>query len=232
MEKKKAYGNNMGIGEFSAKNSRNFMSLRMNDEKPKLLLHSCCGPCSTAVIERLAPDYDLTVFYFNPCITDEEEYRVRKANQIAFIEAFNKDNAYDDEVKFLEGDYEPELYLELVKGLENAPEGGERCTLCFMQRLRETAKTACEQGINIFTTTLSVSPHKDYARISKIGKDLAKEYDIEFLDMDFKKKAGFQRSVQLAKEYGLYRQDYCGCEFSKRDQDIHNQEIHDIEGEK
>ena len=192
-------------------------SMETKDGRKSLLLHSCCGPCSTSVIERLAPDYRITVFYFNPCITEEEEYLKRKENQKLFIDQYNKAGLSPDPISFIEGDYHPETYLEMVKGLENEPEGGKRCTLCFAQRLRETAKKAKLLEFQCFTTTLTVSPHKDYERISFIGKTLGDEYGIEFLDIDFKKKAGFQRSVQLAKEYGIYRQDYCGCRFSKRD---------------
>ena len=195
---------------------KSFTGIGSKQTKPELLLHSCCGPCSTSVIERLMPDYRLTVFYFNPCITDREEYERRKENQKAFIDAFNRETPCTGKVKFIEGDYNPEKYLEIVKGLEGEPEGGARCSLCFRQRLEETAKKAKQLEVDLFTTTLTVSPHKDYELISKIGKEIAEEYQIDFLDMDFKKKAGFQRSIQLAKKYGLYRQDYCGCEFSKR----------------
>lgn len=185
--------------------------------RKKLLLHSCCGPCSTAVIERLLADYEITVFFYNPCITDPEEYEKRKLNQIKFIEAVNKNaDCESGRVNFIEGEFEPEKYLERVKGLEEEPEGGARCTECFRMRLEKTASYAEHHGYPIFGTTLTVSPHKNYQLISEIGRGLAEEHGVEFLDMDFKKKAGFQRSVQLSKEYGLYRQDYCGCEFSRR----------------
>lgn len=184
--------------------------------KPALLLHSCCGPCSTSVIERLSPDYDLTVFFYNPCITDPEEYEKRKASQIAFIEQYNQRQAGLGKICFIEGEYEPERYLEAVSGYSNEPEGGARCTICFRQRLEKTASMAKCRGFGLFTTTLTVSPHKNYPLIASIGKELAEKYGVQFLDMDFKKKAGFQRSIQLSKEYGLYRQNYCGCEYSKR----------------
>lgn len=183
--------------------------------KKSLLLHSCCGPCSTACIERLLPDYNVTVFYFNPCITDREEYEKRKEAQIQFLNEFNKTVAEEDFVQFIEGDYSPETYYALVKGYEEEPEGGARCTLCFQQRLEETARLAEKEGYLYFGTTLTVSPHKNYPLISAIGDQLSRTYHVEFLDMDFKKKAGFQRSIALSKEYGLYRQNYCGCEFSK-----------------
>ena len=184
--------------------------------KPELLLHSCCGPCSTAVIERLAPDYNITVFYSNPCITDVEEYDRRKENQIKFINQYNKNTEDKYAIKYLEGTYDPERYFEITEGYEKEPEGGARCTLCFRMRLEETAKTAKKCGYPIFTTTLTVSPHKNYPLISEIGQETAAKYGVEFLDMDFKKKAGFQRSIQLSKEYGLYRQNYCGCVYSER----------------
>lgn len=183
--------------------------------KPALLLHSCCGPCSTSVIERLAPDYDITVFFYNPCITDVVEYEKRKASQIKFIEEFNLQSGDVRQIHFMEGEYEPEEFYRLTSGYEGEPEGGKRCTICFRQRLAQTASRAKVTGHSVFTTTLTVSPHKDYLLVSKIGKDLAEKYGIECLDLDFKKKAGFQRSIQLAKEHGLYRQNYCGCQYSR-----------------
>ena len=193
-----------------------FAGMGSKQTKPELLLHSCCGPCSTSVIERLMPDYKITVFYFNPCITDRDEYEKRKETQKFFIESFNRETPCIGKVKFIEGDYNPESYLENVKGHEDAPEGGSRCELCFKQRLEETAKKAKSLDMDCFTTTLTVSPHKDYKLISRIGNELSEKYGIEFVDIDFKKKAGFQRSIQLAKKHNLYRQDYCGCKFSKR----------------
>ena len=217
MQEKKEMKPGRGFQGASIEEAGNsFAGMGSKETKPDLLLHSCCGPCSTSVIERLMPDYKITVFYFNPCITDLEEYEKRKANQKAFIDAFNRETPCVGKVKFIEGDYEPGKYYELVKGLEKEPEGGARCEVCFKQRLRETAKKAKSLDMDLFATTLTVSPHKDYETISKIGKELAQEYGLEYLDMDFKKKAGFQRSIQLAKKHGLYRQDYCGCEFSKR----------------
>ncbi len=183
--------------------------------KRRVLLHSCCGPCSTAVIERLLPDYKVTVFFYNPNITDRDEYEKRKANQIKFIEAFNKEVPEEDKVVFIEGEYLPEDFFDVAEGLEDCPEGGERCTECFKLRLDRTAKAALVMGYPIFGTTLTVSPHKNYQLISAIGTELGDVYGLEFLDMDFKKKAGFQRSIELSKKYELYRQNYCGCEFSK-----------------
>lgn len=182
--------------------------------RPSLLLHSCCGPCSTSVIERLAADYEITVFYYNPCITDNGEYIKRRDEQIRFIDEYNGSGNCVSKIRFMEGRYDPENYLEKASPLADEPEGGKRCVVCFSMRLEETARTASEMAFRYFTTTLTVSPHKDYDVISEIGNRMAIRYKVEFLDMDFKKKAGFQRSVQLSREYNLYRQNFCGCEFS------------------
>lgn len=182
-----------------------------------LLLHSCCGPCSTACIERLLPDYRVTIFFFNPNITNEAEYEKRKAAQLQFLESYNLTLPEEKRVRFLEGDYQPERFFTAVRGYEDEPEGGQRCTLCFQLRLMETAVRAKAEGYRYFGTTLTVSPHKSYPLIRAIGGGLAQIYGVEFLDMDFKKKAGFQRSIELSKKYGLYRQNYCGCWFSERE---------------
>lgn len=182
--------------------------------KNTLLLHSCCGPCSTACIERLVGTYKITVFFYNPNITDRAEYEKRRSAQIQFIEKYNTKLAEEDKIEFIEGEYIPEEFFCVAKGLEEEPEGGSRCTECFRLRLERTAQAAIRTGNTIFGTTLTVSPHKNFGLISAIGCELANKYKLEFLDMDFKKKAGFQRSIQLSKEYGLYRQNYCGCEFS------------------
>lgn len=191
-------------------------NFRETVEKRSLLLHSCCGPCSTAVVERLAEEFDVTVFFYNPCITDQEEYLKRRSAQIQFLEKFNEENMGKTKVHYKEGDYRPGSFLELTKGHEEDPEGGARCLLCFRQRLEKTAETASLAGYDLFGTTLSVSPHKNYRAISEIGCQLALQYGLSFLDRDFKKKNGFGRSVELSKKYDLYRQNYCGCEYSKR----------------
>lgn len=184
-------------------------------EKKTLLLHSCCGPCSTACIERVLPDYKVTIFFYNPNITEADEYEKRKESQIKFINEFNETLSEEDRVGFIEGDYDPELFFNLTKGYEEEPEGGKRCTICFKFRMEEAAREAKNQGFQYFGTTLTVSPHKNYPLISEIGKGIEKESDVEFLDIDFKKKAGFQRSIQLSKEYELYRQNFCGCIYSR-----------------
>lgn len=183
--------------------------------KNRLLLHSCCGPCSTACIERVLADYKVSIFFYNPCITDKEEYEKRKDAQIKFLNAFNENLPEEDKVEFIEGEYLPEEFFEVAAEYADEPEGGLRCTECFKLRLDRTARAALKMGYDIFGTTLTVSPHKNYNLISAIGCEIGSKYNVEFLDIDFKKKAGFQRSIQMSKEYELYRQNYCGCEFSK-----------------
>ena len=183
--------------------------------RPRLLLHSCCGPCSTACLERLYDRFDVTVFFYNPNITDVSEYELRKKTQKKVVRCFNEDLSYDGKISFLEGPYDPERYLAWVAGHEEDREGGPRCGLCFELRLEKTAQTAKMQGFDAFTTTLTVSPHKDSPTILSIGRKLGLQYGVEFLEENFKKKDGFKRSIELSKKYGLYRQDYCGCGFSQ-----------------
>ena len=180
--------------------------------KKKILLHSCCGPCSTAVIERLLTEYDVTVFYYNPNIYPVEEYEYRKDEQKRFISEYNKKNS--EKITFVEGDYDNENYYAAVKGLENENEGGARCVECFRLRLEKSALFAADNGFEIFDTTLSVSPHKNYDLISKIGREMEDKYGVKYLAGNYKKQDGFKRSTELAREYELYRQNYCGCEFS------------------
>lgn len=183
-------------------------------DKKHILLHSCCGPCSTACIERLLPDYRITIFFYNPNVTDAEEYERRKETQIRFLQNYNRKLPEEDQVQFIEGEYLPEDFYQACSALAEEPEGGRRCTECFRLRLDRTAQVAKRTGHPLFGTTLTVSPHKNYPLISAIGSELARVYELEFLDVDFKKKAGFQRSIELSKEYGLYRQNYCGCVYS------------------
>lgn len=179
-------------------------------EIPKLLLHACCAPCSSHCLEYLAPHFDITVFYFNPNIDMEEEYRKRTLEEQRLI----REMPLPREVHFLEGRYCPEEYHSLVKGHEADPEGGERCGICFRQRLRETAEKAAELGFDYFTTTLTISPLKNAERLNSIGEEEAARAGAVFLPSDFKKKNGYLRSTVLSAEYGLYRQDYCGCSYS------------------
>ncbi len=185
--------------------------LQKEGKKPTLLLHSCCAPCSSYVLEALSAHFSITVLYFNPNISPAQEYEKRVKEQRRLIEtAFGEKS-----VSFLEGRYDPASYYEAVKGLEHEPEGGERCFVCYEQRLREAARTAKEGGFDYFTTTLSISPMKNAAKLNEIGERLAKEYGVAYLFSDFKKKNGYQRSIALSREYGLYRQNFCGCVFSR-----------------
>lgn len=183
-------------------------------KKKRLLLHSCCGPCSTACIERLIDDYNVTVFFYNPNITEDEEYKKRKETQIEFINKYNKSLSPENQVGFIEGEYNSKDFFDVARNLADEKEGGLRCIECFKLRMGRTAREAKVNGFDMFTTTLTVSPHKNYPIISAIGAELARIEGIEFLDMDFKKKAGFQRSIELSKKYELYRQNYCGCLYS------------------
>lgn len=184
------------------------------DYKPNLLLHSCCGPCSTEVLTYLAPYFNITVLYYNPNIEPFEEYLKRKNEQIRFINEFKHDN-----IKFLDCDYENEIFHENVKGLENEREGKARCPVCFRVRLDYTARKAKELNFEYFGTTLTVSPHKNSKQINILGGIIGDKYNIKYLFSDFKKKDGYKKSVELAKKYNLYRQDYCGCLYGKNNRD-------------
>ena len=183
-------------------------------ERPRLLLQSCCGPCSSYVLEALTPYFCVTVLYYNPNIQPRAEYDLRFENQRKIIAALPTPS----EVDILECDYDGEKYDAAVKGLESEQEGGARCTVCFRLRLEETAKRASELGFDWFCTTLTVSPHKDAERLNAIGAALGERYGVPFLPSDFKKREGYKRSIQLSKEYELYRQDYCGCLYSKSEE--------------
>lgn len=179
----------------------------------KLLLHACCAPCSSYVIEYLSEFFDITLLYFNPNISPEAEYRKR----IGEVERLLREMPLKSEVKLLEGRYCPEEFFKLAEGLEELPEGGERCFKCYRQRLEEAAKTAKEGGFDYFTTTLSISPHKNAEKLNLIGEELEKEYGVKYLYGDFKKRNGYKRSIELSRIYGLYRQNYCGCIYSRRE---------------
>ena len=182
--------------------------------KKTLLLHACCGPCSSACLERLYPDYDITVFYYNPNITDEGEYRMREEELNHFLQRWQPEGKPTG-IAAISGRYDPREYYTCVKGLEQEPEGGARCRACFLLRLEETAKQAAALGFDAFDTTLSVSPYKNSKVLAEIGQSLAETYGVAYLAGNYKKQDGYRRSIELSKEYGLYRQDYCGCEFSK-----------------
>lgn len=184
--------------------------------RPSILLHSCCGPCSTAVVEQLSGRYDITIFFYNPNITDRDEYERRRTAQIDFIEKYNDRIDSRDRIGYLEGSYEIKRFYSAVKHLENEPEGGRRCTSCFQLRLEKTAETASMSGFDTFGTTLGISPYKNFELLVKIGMQLGMRYGLTFLSEDFKKHGGYLRSVELSKQYNLYRQKYCGCVFSDK----------------
>lgn len=186
-----------------------------NDEVPTLLLHSCCAPCSSYCLEYLSNYFRITVFYYNPNIYPEEEYDKRVEEQQRFIERLPVRYPID----FVEGSYDTARFYEMAKGLEDVKEGKERCYRCYELRLRESAVLAKKLGMDYFTTTLSISPLKDAQKLNEIGDRLSEEYGIRYLNSDFKKKNGYKRSVELSEEYGMYRQYYCGCVFSKRQRD-------------
>lgn len=184
-------------------------------ETPTLFLHSCCAPCSSYVLEYLSQYFKITVFYYNPNIYPDEEYYKRVEEQKRFIEVFPAKN----KIEFLEGNFDKERFYEMAKGLENLPEGGERCFKCYRLRLEESARLAKKYSMDYFTTTLSISPLKNAQKLNEIGLELAEEYGVKYLVSDFKKKNGYKRSTEISKEYNMYRQDYCGCVFSKRERE-------------
>ena len=193
--------------------------LKETKQKPKLLLHACCAPCSSYCLEYLRQYFDVTVFYYNPNISFLEEYRHRVEELKRLVSTLNeeaKGSEMLNQIALLEGTYEPEKFFEATKGLEDCPEGGERCFICYELRLREAARLAAEGGYDFFTTTLTISPLKNAAKLNEIGAALGAAVGVPFLPSDFKKKDGYKRSIALSREYGLYRQDYCGCIFSKK----------------
>lgn len=182
-------------------------------EPKKLLLHSCCAPCSSHVIEYLSPYFNITILYYNPNISPREEYEKRKQEQIRLINSLKCKNKVD----YLDCDYDNDLYESKIKGYESCPEKGERCTICFKLRLEKTAILAKENNYDYFCTTLTVSPYKNSILINNIGKNLESKYNVKWLNSDFKKENGYKRSIELSKKYNLYRQNYCGCIYSKRE---------------
>ena len=180
-------------------------------EKPSLFLHACCAPCSSYVLEYLSGYFSIDLIYYNPNITDENEYRKR----INKLKRLLSEMPLDNPVRFTEGKYEPEVFLAMAKGLEDCPEGGARCRKCYELRMKEAARQAAAAGSRYFTTTLSISPHKNADWINEIGEALSAEYGVAHLPSDFKKRDGYKRSIELSRQYDLYRQDYCGCIYSK-----------------
>lgn len=178
---------------------------------PSLMLHSCCAPCSSYTLEYLSQFFCITVFYYNPNISPEEEFEKRFNEQKRLIEALPAKN----KISLVKGEYNPDEFFEISRGLENAKEGGERCFECYRLRLEKTAQFAKQMGFDYFCTTLSISPLKNSQKINEIGFETAEKYGVSWLPSDFKKKEGFKRSIELSREYDLYRQDFCGCIFSK-----------------
>ena len=190
-------------------------AIQARGERPLLALHSCCAPCSSAVLERLNEHFRIALYYYNPNISPEKEFRHRVEEQKRLV----RQMPLAADLTVAEGLYEPERFYELVRGHEDDPEGGERCGICFEMRLRSTAEYARSIGADYFTTTLSISPLKDAQRLNSIGRALAAEFGVKYLCSDFKKKDGYRRSCALSEEYGLYRQDFCGCAFSRMERD-------------
>ncbi|OPJ54840.1 epoxyqueuosine reductase QueH [Clostridium chromiireducens] len=185
-------------------------NLVKEEKVPTLLLHSCCAPCSSYVLEYLSQYFSITIFFYNPNIYPLEEFSRRVAEQKGLISELKVKH----EIMFIEGRYDTENFYMISKGLEQEKEGGARCFKCYELRLKEAALIASEKGYDYFTTTLSISPHKNAQKLNEIGKILSEEYGVKYLYSDFKKKEGYKRSIELSKEYNLYRQDYCGCVFS------------------
>lgn len=185
--------------------------LTLEEKVPSLLLHSCCAPCSSYTLYYLSQYFYVTVLYYNPNISPREEYNYRVAEQKRFIDEFPAKH----KISFIEGRYETSEFYNAVKGLENEPEGGKRCPVCFTLRLNEAAKVAKEGGFDYFTTTLSISPLKNADTLNQIGEKLSNIYGVPYLFSDFKKKDGYKKSIELSKEYNLYRQNFCGCEYSR-----------------
>ncbi len=194
---------------------RELRVIQARGDRPLLALHSCCAPCSSAVLERLNAHFRIALYYYNPNISPEAEFRHRVEEQKRLV----RQMPLADDLRVEEGPYEPERFYELVRGHEGDPEGGARCGICFEMRLRSTAEYAKRIGADYFTTTLSISPLKDEQRLNAIGRALSEEFGVKYLCSDFKKRDGYRRSCALSEEYGLYRQDFCGCAFSRMERD-------------
>ena len=202
-------------------NKRNFQreldlilkDISSRDTKPVLLLHSCCGPCSSYVLEYLTQFFYIKLYFYNPNIHPEEEYKKRLEAQYKVIKSMQLENS----VEIIEGEYDPNIFFSKVQGFESEPEGGERCHICIKMRMEAAALAAKKQNADYFATTLSVSPHKNALYINQTGKDLENIHQVTYLLSDFKKKNGYKRSIELCRMFDIYRQDYCGCVFSFRD---------------
>lgn len=198
---------------YQAETERVITALMAENKREKLLLHACCAPCSSYVLEYLTAFFDITVFYCNPNITDKEEYEHRLAELYKLCERA----PFCKGVQIVDDGYAPNMFFDVAKGLEGEPEGGRRCDRCFALRISRTADYAKENGFPLFATTLTVSPHKNARLTNEIGFSESERSGVAYLPSDFKKRGGYQRSIVLSKEYGLYRQQFCGCEFSRYD---------------
>lgn len=196
---------------YQLKLDREIERITAEGSRPRLLLHVCCAPCSSYVLEYLSNHFDITACFYNPNISPKSEYDYRAQELVRLTREMPLPHSVLCRIE----DYDPAAFLSIAKGLENEPEGGERCTACYRLRLTETAKFAAAEGYDYFTTTLSISPLKDAVRLNTIGGELAQKYGVPYLYSDFKKREGYKRSIRLSTEYDLYRQDYCGCAFSK-----------------
>lgn len=194
--------------------------LRENKDKPRIFLHSCCAPCSSSVLQTLLPFFDITIHFYNPNISPAEEYYKRLEEQKRLLREMELEKA----VSLFEDRYDPQAFFSAAEGLEQEPEGGARCTRCFELRLNRAAQQAAKLSMDYFTTTLTVSPHKNASLLNEIGMRFAEQYQIPFLCSDFKKKEGYKKSILLSAQYNLYRQNYCGCIFSKNEAQQRNGE--------
>lgn len=194
---------------------RTIQELKREGKRPSLLLHACCAPCSSYVLEYLCEFFDITLLFYNPNITNESEHTLRYKELARLV----SDMGLEGKVGFADSKYEPERFFEIARGLESAPEGGERCKKCYELRLQKTAEIAARGGFDYFTTTLSISPYKNAEWLNEIGQRVASETKTEYLYSDFKKRGGYKRSCELSEKFRLYRQDFCGCAYSKAERE-------------